>query len=55
MCPHTQMIAGNYLGEIFRQVIVEMVDEGVLFLGQVRIQTRSSALCLISYVERLQD
>lgn len=29
------MIAGNYLGEIFRQVIVEMVDEGVLFLGQV--------------------
>jgi len=29
-----KMIAGNYLGEIFRQVIVEMVDEGVLFLGQ---------------------
>lgn len=29
------MISGHYLGEIFRQVLVEMVEEGVLFLGQV--------------------
>ena len=29
------MIAGHYLGEIFRQVLIEMIDEGILFLGQV--------------------
>lgn len=29
-----KMIAGLYLGEIFRHVICEMVEEGVLFLGQ---------------------
>ncbi|PWN53832.1 putative hexokinase [Violaceomyces palustris] len=36
--PHEQtyekMIAGLYLGEIFRLVMCEMVDEGSLFLGQ---------------------
>jgi hexokinase len=36
--PHEQsyekMIAGLYLGEIFRLVMCDMVDEGVLFLGQ---------------------
>lgn len=29
-----KMIAGLYLGEIFRHVVCEMVEEGVLFLGQ---------------------
>jgi hexokinase len=28
------MIAGLYLGEIFRLIMCEMIDEGVLFLGQ---------------------
>lgn len=28
------MIAGLYLGEVFRLVIVEMIDAGDLFLGQ---------------------
>lgn len=36
--PHEQayekMIAGLYLGEIFRLVMCDMVDEGALFLGQ---------------------
>ncbi|TIB75574.1 hypothetical protein E3Q23_02339, partial [Wallemia mellicola] len=36
--PHEQsyekMIAGLYLGEVFRLIICEMIDEGVLFLGQ---------------------
>lgn len=36
--PHEQayekMIAGLYLGEIFRLVLCDLVDEGVLFLGQ---------------------
>jgi hexokinase len=29
-----KMIAGLYLGEIFRLVMCELIDEGVLFLGQ---------------------
>ena len=29
-----KMIAGLYLGEVFRLIMMEMVDEGVLFLGQ---------------------
>lgn len=29
-----KMISGRYLGEIFRLVIMELIDEGVLFLGQ---------------------
>ncbi|GAA6063106.1 hypothetical protein JCM10212_002628 [Sporobolomyces blumeae] len=29
-----KMIAGLYLGEIFRLIMCEMIDEGVLFLGQ---------------------
>lgn len=28
------MIAGLYLGEVFRLVMIELIDEGVLFLGQ---------------------
>lgn len=36
--PHEQayekMIAGLYLGEIFRLILCELADEGVLFLGQ---------------------
>ncbi|KAJ3560390.1 hypothetical protein NP233_g10871 [Leucocoprinus birnbaumii] len=36
--PHEQsfekLIAGRYLGEILRLVICELIDEGVLFLGQ---------------------
>ncbi len=28
------MISGRYLGEIFRLVICELIDEGALFLGQ---------------------
>lgn len=36
--PHEQsyekMIAGLYLGEIFRLVLCDLIDEGVLFLGQ---------------------
>jgi hexokinase len=30
----SQMISGRYLGEIFRLVICELIDEGALFLGQ---------------------
>lgn len=29
-----KLISGRYLGEILRLVICELVDEGVLFLGQ---------------------
>ncbi|GAA6002926.1 uncharacterized protein JCM10292_001377 [Rhodotorula paludigena] len=29
-----KMIAGLYLGEIFRLIMCEMIDEGILFLGQ---------------------
>lgn len=29
-----KLISGRYLGEIFRLVITELIDEGVLFLGQ---------------------
>lgn len=29
-----KMIAGLYLGEIFRLVLCELIDEGLLFLGQ---------------------
>ncbi|KAG8853575.1 hexokinase A [Serendipita sp. 411] len=29
-----KMISGRYLGEIFRLVIMELIDEGVMFLGQ---------------------
>lgn len=36
--PHEQsfekMIAGLYLGEVFRLVLCELIDEGELFLGQ---------------------
>lgn len=30
-----KMIAGLYLGEVFRLVICELIDEGDLFLGQI--------------------
>lgn len=33
MCPQ-KCISGRYLGEIFRLVLMELIDEGVLFLGQ---------------------
>jgi hexokinase len=29
-----KMISGRYLGEIFRLVIMELIDEGSMFLGQ---------------------
>jgi hexokinase len=29
-----KMISGRYLGEIFRLVIMELIDEGAMFLGQ---------------------
>lgn len=29
-----KMIAGLYLGEVFRLIMVEMIEEGILFLGQ---------------------
>ncbi|KAH9457608.1 hypothetical protein Pst134EA_021483 [Puccinia striiformis f. sp. tritici] len=29
-----KMIAGLYLGEVFRLIVVEMIEEGILFLGQ---------------------
>jgi hexokinase len=29
------MIAGLYLGEVFRLVICELIDDGELFLGQI--------------------
>lgn len=29
-----KLISGRYLGEILRLIICEMIDEGVLFLGQ---------------------
>lgn len=32
--PHQKLISGRYLGEILRLVICELIDEGVLFLGQ---------------------
>jgi len=28
------MISGRYLGEVFRLVVMELIDEGALFLGQ---------------------
>jgi hexokinase len=28
------LISGRYLGEILRLIICELIDEGVLFLGQ---------------------
>ena len=31
---HQKCISGRYLGEIFRLVLMELIDEGVLFLGQ---------------------
>lgn len=36
------MISGHYLGEIFRQIVHEMIDEGVLFLGQNTYKIESS-------------
>lgn len=29
-----KMIAGLYLGEVFRLIVIEMIEEGILFLGQ---------------------
>ena len=29
-----KMIAGLYLGEVFRLVMMDMIEEGILFLGQ---------------------
>ena len=29
-----KLISGRYLGEILRLVIIELIDEGVIFLGQ---------------------
>lgn len=29
-----KLISGRYLGEILRLIICELIDEGVLFLGQ---------------------
>jgi hexokinase len=29
-----KMVAGLYLGELFRLVMCELIDDGVLFLGQ---------------------
>lgn len=29
-----KMIAGLYLGEVFRLVMMEMIEEGILFVGQ---------------------
>lgn len=31
---YQKLISGRYLGEILRLVICELIDEGVLFLGQ---------------------
>lgn len=31
---HQKLISGRYLGEILRLVICDLVDEGVIFLGQ---------------------
>lgn len=28
------MIAGHYLGEIMRLIMIEMIEEGILFVGQ---------------------
>ena len=33
-CHEKKLISGRYLGEILRLVICELIDEGVLFLGQ---------------------
>jgi hexokinase len=40
------MIAGLYLGEIFRLVMVEMVDDGLLFLGQNTYKVRGQSRLL---------
>lgn len=34
MSHFSKMISGRYLGEIFRLVVCELIDEGALFLGQ---------------------
>ena len=34
VCRAQKLISGRYLGEILRLVICELIDEGVLFLGQ---------------------
>ena len=37
LCAHEseqKLISGRYLGEILRLIICELIDEGVLFLGQ---------------------
>lgn len=52
------MISGHYLGEIFRQIVHDMIDEGVLFLGQVceGTRTRSTATELsMCRSEHVQD
>lgn len=32
--PRQKLISGRYLGEILRLIICELIDDGVLFLGQ---------------------
>lgn len=31
---YQKLISGRYLGEVLRLIICELIDEGVLFLGQ---------------------
>jgi hexokinase len=53
-----KMISGRYLGEIFRLVIMELIDEGVLFLGQNTYKLEapySLDTALLSLMESLVD
>lgn len=38
-----KMISGKYLGELFRLVLCELIDEGILFLGQNTYKVGQSA------------
>jgi hexokinase len=52
---HQKLISGRYLGEILRLVICDLIDEGVLFLGQntYKIETTYSFdTAFLSLMER---
>ena len=53
-----KLISGRYLGEILRLVICDLIDEGVLFLGQntYKIETAYSFdTAFLSLMERCSN
>lgn len=53
-----KLISGRYLGEILRLVICELIDEGVLFLGQNTYKLEvpySMDTAFLSLMERCDD